>query len=250
MHLNTRTIALLACSACLSILLPNALRADTITVYENTTGATPLISRTATFSSLSTFNNISNYTEDGLSFSIPGAGDDEFLTPAPGGFSGGFLYPNGGSPNPLTISTTDNATLYGIQFNLGSGDSLEFYAGDTLPIAYELLSGATVVGSGSLDAVQTSSGYLLGFSDPSGFTSLVITNCLSDPCSISDENVIAIDNVAADLTAPVSLVTSTPEPPAATLVATGMLAFAGLARRKLRRTAGCEAATSTRLQSA
>lgn len=204
-----------------------SLRAQ-VTVYMNSSGAVPIVGRSATFDSVSGGTSLTSYSEDGLEFSIPGAVAFESFTPAPAGFSGNFFYPSGGSGNPLTITTTDDATLYGVQFYLGSGWG-QMAAGDLLPIAYQVNLGATVVGSGTFDALQTAQGYLLGFSDPSGFTTLTISNCDFDPCALSDEQAIAIDNVSADVT-PFS--TITPEPSTFMLFGSGLLAAAGMLKRK------------------
>jgi len=208
------------------LLCAPGLRADIVTVFENSTGAVVTTGRSATFDSLATGDSIANYSEDKLDFKIAGAVDGDGIVVAPGGFSSGFLYPNGGAMHPLTITTTDDALLYGIQFDLGSGAPTEQASGDTLPLAFELLNGTTVVYSSTLDAIQTSSGYLFGIQDVSGFTSLKITNCSGDPCALTAQNSIAIDNVAADLTQPV------PEPSAWLPLAFGLLSLMAVVWRR------------------
>ena len=214
----------------LCLVQPGSLWADTVTVFMNSSGAVQSADLSATFDPLTSDNfSSSPYVEGGLVFSTPGAQyAGGFFTPAPAGFSGGFLYSNGGSPNPLTITTADNAILYGIEFYIGSGYS-ERVPGEVLPIAYQLSLGGNVVGSGSFDAVQTINGYLLGFSDNSGFDTLTITNCAIgvEPCALSDYNALAIDNVTADITPR----TAVPEPTSLSLLGMGLLALTGMGWR-------------------
>jgi hypothetical protein len=231
MNLNSRLVFSMGLLSLLCFMLPGSLRAGTVTVFMNSTGAVASADRSATFDSVTTGTSLTSYSEDGLLFSIPGATAFEGFTPAPAGFSGNFFYPSGGSLNPLTITTTDSALLYGIQFFLGSGFSSQDPAGALLPIAYQLSLGVNVLGSGTFDAVQTSTGYLVGFRDPSGFGTLTITNCGVDPCTLGSVNAIAIDNVTADITAPL---TTVPEPTSLMLLGTGLLGLMALAARSKR----------------
>lgn len=234
-----RRYSLLLTAAMLCGLLPLGAQADSIHVYENAAGATPSVDRTATFDALTTGTSLDSYTEDGLNFAWSTGSEIDF-SPEPLGFDGSFLYAHHAPPDPLVITTTDTSLMYGIQFNVGTG----FYtstpgdggvAGADLPIAYQLSRGGNIVGSGSLDAIMSDNGYLLGLGDSAGFDTVEIYNCDSSPCTLAaSNNGIAIDNVSADLT-------PTPEPASLWLLAGGVLVYIGGDLRRRRGAAGSRA---------
>ena len=194
--------------------------------------AVTTVDREATFDTVQTGTNLNGYTEDHLLISV---NDIAFTNFDPtggsglGGFSGGFHYPAAGAAGGTLITTTDNAEISGIEFNVGSG-----YGSPTTYFAYEAFKNGVSDGSG---AFAVESGSVLGFSDPSGFNELYIGayDSLAQAQSanvLTDFQAVAIDNVKVQLQPQVS---ASPEPASLTLAAFGgvsLLGYAGLRRRR------------------
>jgi hypothetical protein len=190
------------------------------------TGAGSAVSsadRVATFGSLTSDGiPLSSYTEDGLSITTPNVtfvGFQPFLN----GQTTQFFYGNGGGDNFVTITTTDNAPIYGLEFLLGDG-----YGGTTTNLLWETLSGATVTGSGFVGGIAK--GTVVGWYDSSTFDTLEVAagEGLTASSVLGDFQAIALGDVRVQLT-PAS---SVPEPASLTLLALGCMGLAVVARRK------------------
>ena len=190
------------------------------------TGAGSAVSsadRVATFGSLTSDGiPLSSYTEDGLSITTPNVtfvGFQPFLN----GQTTQFFYGNGGGDNFVTITTTDNVPIYGLEFLLGDG-----YGGTTTNLLWETLSGATVTGSGFVGDIAK--GTVVGWYDSSTFDTLEVAagEGLTASSVLGDFQAIALGDVRVQLT-PAS---SVPEPASLTLLALGCMGLAVVARRK------------------
>ena len=184
--------------------------------------------RSATFDSVTDGQDLSNYSEDGLRLAKPG---DALCQPGSGchfiftgryGFSGGHMYT--GDSGILSIGTTDASKIVGLELLLGSGS----ISGDTTGY-WEIYSNSILIGSGSIP--QFAFPQVIGFSDPSGFDELRIgmTSSATPPTSFGFDNVVAVDNVTAQLSSTVQV----PEPATLTLFTLGLvgLGFTAFRRR-------------------
>ena len=186
--------------------------------------------RSATFDSVTNGQNLSNYSEDGLRLAKsgnalcqPGSGCHVAFT-GTYGFSGGHMYTGSGG-SILSIGTTDASKILGLELFLGSGfpplSSIGYW---------EIYSNSILVGSGSIP--QFAFPQVIGFSDPSGFDELRIgmTSSATPPTSFNFDNVVAVDNVTAQL----SSIVQVPEPATFTLFTLGLvgLGFTAFRRRR------------------
>lgn len=186
--------------------------------------------RSATFDSVTDGQDLSNYSEDGLRLAKPG---DALCQPGSGchfiftgryGFSGGHMYTD--LSGILSIGTTDASKIVGLELLLGSGS----ISGDTTGY-WEIYSNSILVGSGSIP--QFAFPQVIGFSDPSGFDELRIgmtSSATPPPTSFNFDNVVAVDNVTAQL----SSIVQVPEPATLTLFTLGLvgLGFTAFRRRR------------------
>lgn len=181
--------------------------------------AVPLPDRVATFDSVSTGTDLSNYEEDQLQITIGNSSYNDF-TPGQG-FLGGFHYPSGGHPAPTIIKGSDLALFSGVEFTLGTG----FFAqmNGTTFVAWETRLLDVVTDSGWFTA-DLSSEVIVGFSDLAGFDELRVANYefLEDvQAGIgSQRNAIAIDNLRVGL----ADVSGVPEPSTLALLGGGLAA--------------------------
>lgn len=123
--------------------------AGTVTFGEHSAVATPDF--VATFDDLDYPDSMANYSEGGLWITVP---DLVYLTADPsggrGGFSGGFAYPDSGSPELFRISAVDGTPLQAIEFNVGSGRPAEKSSGVTY-LRYEIYVDGTMVDFGAAE---------------------------------------------------------------------------------------------------
>ena len=214
----------------MKLILASLLASFTLTAASVSFGsgsAVTVADRTATFDSIVTGSDLSNYTENNLRITIGTAAYADF---SPGhGFSGGFHYPSGGFPAPTVIEGTDNALFFGLEFTLGTGYFAQQNA--TTFVAWETSKSGSVTGSGWFTA-DLSNEVIVGFSDVLGFDQLRIANygSLADVQAGlgSKANAVALDNLSVDLGG-----SAVPEPGTIGMLSGGLLAlvFARRARK-------------------
>lgn len=192
--------------------------------------------RTATFDSIATGTDLTAYTEGNLKISTPTIASVDYYTGAnnifpsasPGypGFSGGFFYPTGGVNAAITIKTTDNASIYDVKFNAGSG----FVSDANVNLSWNIWSNGIIVGTGSSIVLK---GTQVDFSYSGGFDSIDVYGTYnSDPTNfINDSNALALDNLIVNTSATTSAV---PEPATMLLLGLG-LAGVAVARKKFQK---------------
>lgn len=215
MYRQIITVSLTICLVCIGALPSFALPVQTTGSGSSVT----VIARSANFDSIATYTNLDGYTEGNLTVSTP---DYAFIAyseyfPALVGFSRGFFYPSGGVTAPITISASDNARMFGVEFNAGSG----FSSDPNVHFYWEAYDGAVMTGSGSITLVK---GTVIGINDLAGFTKLLV----GDPDF--SFNALALDNLKVDLGGTPSV----PEPSTFILVGAGIGGLA-LLRRKARK---------------
>lgn len=207
-----------------SLLASFSLSAATVTFGSGSSVTTA--DRTATFNSITTGTNLSNYSENNLSVTIDTSAYGDFI---PGqGFSGGFFYPSGGFTAPTIIRGTDWALFSGLEFTLGTGYVAQ--SGATTFVAWETRRGGSVTDSGWFTA-DLSNQVIVGFSDLLGFDELHVANydnLAQIQAGIGGQvNGLALDNLKVALynDSPV------PEPGTTGLLAGGLFALAAVSRR-------------------
>jgi hypothetical protein len=217
------TTILLAFAAVVS-----ALPMQAAIIYNNTPGAIVVASHMATFDGIGTGSVINDYTEDNIHIQYNGGTAYNGYTPAPGGFNGGFYYASSGVSDYFRITAANNALLYGLQFNVGSG-YLAQQAGDVF-LTYAIVKNAAVIASGFLTVNTADNGAILGFRDAGGFDSLYIANYegANRPFSTID-NALAMDDLQIDLNG-----AAVPEPSTAMLLGTAMVGLAAFVRKHAR----------------
>ncbi|HEX6958646.1 MAG TPA: PEP-CTERM sorting domain-containing protein [Ferrovibrio sp.] len=196
-------------------------------------GAVTSADRTATFDSVTGGTDLSAYTEDSLSITVP---DTAYVSFDPDGaatsFSGGFHFVFGGHPRYTAITTTDGERMSGVEFALGSGFVADL--SDTIAaFAYEVLRDGSSIGSGFLDVAL---GTIVGISDDLGFDELRIgayANLAAAETGIASNTLsaIAIDNVVVQLAGGEQPPSQVPEPGSLALFGAGLAAL-GLIRRR------------------
>jgi hypothetical protein len=165
--------------------------------------------------------------------SIPG----ESIYPSYYNVGGGFYFPydgDFGNTDSVTIETTDNKKIYGLEFLYGNGwttgDIFGTYpwGSNTAVLEWQTFSGGVLVSSGN---VTTGVGTVLGFSDPDGFDQLV----LRAPHPNSGDPTLqelAMDNLKVQLTA-----NPIPEPETYAMMLAGLGLLGFIARRGKREAA-------------
>jgi len=174
--------------------------------------AIKIVDRSATFDILVYSNNgtsLSDYTEGSLV--IATSGDNYVGSPSiqpyfdpfhvPGNPAPqGFLFPESGTTEWTTISTTDNQRIHGIEFLYGNGWTTGDIYGipwgsDKAYIIWRTLRAGKVVSSGQIGPNPVLPvGTIIGFHDRKGFDQLQL-KCLSPDSGNPDLQALALDNV-------------------------------------------------------
>jgi hypothetical protein len=216
--------------ASLFILLASTVEAQVTQTIGAGTAVSGTPDRIATFDNVVTGTDLTAYTEDKLSITIPDTDFDPFDPTGGsglGGFSGGYFYPNFGANAATVIKTTDSQKMYGLEFNVGNG-----FGPSTTHFAYFVFDGGMQIATGAFDIIG---GSVLGFSDPNGFDQIDIgaysNLALAQSATISSYQAGAIDNVKVRLTP-----TATPEPGSIALLLSGMMGAGFAFRRRKRET--------------
>jgi hypothetical protein len=171
-----------------SLLMLNQANATVQTV--GTGSAVGTVDRSANFNSLFTGADLSAYTEGGLSVTTPGYAYLWFDPFNGAGDGSAFHYASGGNFDWVTIKTTDGARILGVEFLYGNG----WWGYNFATVDWRTYNGATLSSSGS---TIEPAGTVLGFSDPSGFDSLLVRATYS---GVGDYQAIALDDLKVDLT--------------------------------------------------
>jgi hypothetical protein len=213
----------------LTLMLVNPRMAEAGPVFSTgSESAVITVDRIATFDSLTIPNNgssIANYTEDGLSISVPvlGAAYGVGFDPFNDGTTSQFYYISGGANTFVTIRGVDNALMSGLEFKLGTGEP-----GLATSLLWETLKNGIETGSGSITSIEK--GTVVGWSDSLGFDELQVAANNFNVEPIIGFNAIALDDLKVQL-----LVATVPEPVTLTLLGIGIAGMAGYGwrRRKL-----------------
>jgi hypothetical protein len=184
--------------------------------------------RTATFDSIVTGTNLNGYTEGNLIISTPTTAYVAYYTSTSGifpsasptypGFSGGFFYPIGGVSAPITVKPLDNADMYDVKFNAGSGftgDADEF-------VSWNIWDDGSIVSTGSLTVLK---GDQVDIAYHGGFDSI---DLYARNAEGGSTNALALDNLIVNT----SLVSRVPEPATMLLFGLGLVGLAGVRRYK------------------
>jgi hypothetical protein len=187
--------------------------------------------RTATFDSIISGTNLSNYTENGLNITIPTYAyvayyGDYFpsIPPNHPGFSGGFFYPSSGYNAPIVIETVDDVDIYDIKFNAGSGWTGDEYA----YLKWDIWDNGSIVSS---DRINVLKGTQVDIQYQSGFDFIQLYGLISST-DTSSYNALALDNLFVE-TSP-GQTYPTPEPTSMLLLGFGLLGLTRV-RRKFRK---------------
>jgi hypothetical protein len=205
-----------------------------------TGSAVTSIDRIATFDSLDYTHNgtsLSSYTENYLLISTSGdslSGWGPSVQPYFNPFhipldpaTQAFYFPEAGTTEWVTIQTTDNSKIFGVEFLYGNGWTTGDIYGvpwgiDNAWVTWQTLNGGTVVSSGQIGPdPMLSVGTIIGFYDPAGFDQLLL-RCNAPNQADPTIQALALDNLRVQLI---------PEPASVTLIGAGLL-FARLRRRQ------------------
>lgn len=164
--------------------------------------AITVIDRSATFAPITTSGmDLSAYSENQLSITVPDSsyvGFDAFG----GGDVTQIFYGSGGNTSYVTINTTDNVPIRGVEFLIGNGNFTS-----ATNVVWEAWKAGSLVGSGTF---VTPWGTVVGWNDPSGFDELRVGAWGGGAyTAFGQEQAIAIDNVNVQITprAPVQIPT-------------------------------------------
>ncbi len=211
------TIASLASLAVLAASCVCTPEANAATVQTLGTGsAVSTVDRFATFDSLNSTNvvHLESYTEGGLQIITSAdswAADNAMaakLDPFHGanGADRGFYAISAGNTEWVTIQTTNQALMYGVEFMYGNdwttSDIYGQYPWGNFSgfVEWQTLNNGTVASSGQTGPNPVLSlGTVLGFFDPAGFDQLLV-RCRIDNSSPTNLQAIALDNLHVMLT--------------------------------------------------
>lgn len=208
----------------IALLLGLSVRTDAATIFSTGEGsAVTTTDRSATFDTLTADGlDLSNYSEDGLSITVPddsSIGFDAFGDGTTTAFHYGYI----GNTAYVTIKGTDDAVFDAVEFKLGDG------IGPTTAtdLRWQALLNGVVVGSGF--EASLAKGTIVGWSDSSGFDELRVAAgfFFTTAGDFGDYQFIALDNVNAQLA-------SVPEPASVALLGMGLVTMGGRAWRRRR----------------
>ena len=200
--------------------------------FSQTTGANSAVvgtpDRVATFNSVVTGTNLTNYSENGLFITVPDTaltGFDPTGGSGLGGFSGGFHFPNGTVNAFTNLRATDGGLLTALELNVGSG-----FVGNQTNLYYQALLSGAVVGSGAL---AVTSGTVVGFASTVGFDQINLGAASSltaaQTATATTQNGLAVDNVRVRLANTANVA---PEPGSLALAALPLLGSVGVVLRR------------------
>lgn len=161
--------------------------------------AVTVIDRAATFNSVVTGTDLTDYSENNLSITIP---DSAYLDFPPNtGFSSGYHYPFSGANAPTVIKTTDALEIQALEFNIGTG-----YGGSEHYFAYEVLDDGLPVAQGSFSLNARAGSVVVGLRDvTAGFDEVRFANYQTLQEAMagigSGLNGLAIDNLNVQINA-------------------------------------------------
>jgi hypothetical protein len=184
-----KTIVSQLAALCAAAILgaPHAFAATTQTFGAGSAVST--VDLSANFNSIVNDTDLTNYTEGGLSITLPGFAYESFDPFAGAGNGTPFFYASGGSNgNWLTIETNTMAEMNGVEFQDGNG----WYGSGGTVLYWQTLNGGNVVSSGD---VEVAPGLVVGFSDPNGFDELQVSQEDGFLGSPPGYDAIAIDNL-------------------------------------------------------
>lgn len=191
-----------AAVAALSLFGMTAANAAFIVGFGSGTAIPGAADRVATFDAVVSGQDLSNYSENLLSITVPNVSFTDFdPTGGNGGFSGGFHYPSGGVNAFTVLTTTDAAPIFAAELSVGNG-----FSNPTSFIFYQAYLGTSIVSSGAL---TVPSGSVVTFSDTDGFSGIRL-GAYSNLATAQTANsgtfqALALDNVRVNVSGGVTV---------------------------------------------